>query len=108
MKLSYKAHYYTTTLKPIATQHPKARCYTTPLKPVATRRGVPQNHKPDHLAKPTIVQPDDLAIGGGSLPSQTNYGGSSGGSSLPKPNPLDPTVIYNPALNKSQFTRLVL
>jgi len=58
--------------------------------------------------EPTVVRPDDLAVGDGSLPSQTDFGRSSGGSSLPKPDPPNPTVIYNPALNKSQFTRLVL
>ena len=59
-----------------------------------------------HLVKPTgsksiAVQPDNLAIGGKSLSSQTDSGGSSGRSSLPKPNPPNPTVIYNPALNQS-------
>ena len=63
---------------------------------------------PTHLAKPigsepTAIRPDDLAVGDESLPSQTDFGGSSGGSSLPKPNPPNPTVIYNLALNKSQF-----
>jgi len=50
-----------------------------------------------HLAKltrlePTTAQPDYLAVGGGSLPSQTDSGGSDGRSSLIKSDPPDPIV----------------
>ena len=55
---------------------------------------------PTHPAKstrpePFVIRPDYLVVGGGFLPSQTDFGGSNGGSSLPQPNPPDPTVIYN-------------
>ena len=47
---------------------------------------------PTHPAKstrpePSIVQPNYLVVGGMFLPSQTNFNGSSGGSSLPQPDP---------------------
>ena len=52
---------------------------------------------PTHLAKPTgpklaTTWPDYLVVGGGSLPSQANSSGLSGGYSLPKPDPLNPIV----------------
>ena len=55
---------------------------------------------PIHPAKstkpePFVIRPDYLVVGGGFLPSETDFGGSNGGSSLPQPDPPDPTVIYN-------------
>ena len=54
--------------------------------------------------EPTTAQPDYLAVGGRSLPSQTNSGGSDGRSSLPKPDPPNLTmyitqflvILYSP------------
>ena len=64
---------------------------------------------PTHPVKSTrpellVVRPDYLVVGGGFLPSQTDFGGSSGGSSLPQPDPPDPTVMYN--LQCSRFSVL--
>ena len=66
---------------------------------------------PTHPAKSTkpelsVVRPDYLVVDGGFLPSQTNFGGSSGESSLPQPDPPDPTVMYN--LQCSGFSVLSL
>ena len=64
---------------------------------------------PTHPAKSTrtellVVRPDYLVVGGGFLLSQTDFGGSSGGSSLSQPDPPDPTVMYN--LQCSRFSVL--
>lgn len=53
-----------------------------------------------HLAKPTklelsTVQLDYLVVGNGFLPSQTDSGKSSSGSSFPKPDLPESTMIYN-------------
>ena len=58
---------------------------------------------PTHSVKLTepeleTARPNYLAVGGGSLPSQTDSDRSDGGSSLPKSNPPDPTVYINPVL----------
>ena len=70
---------------------------------------------PIHPAKstkpePFVIRPDYLVVGGGFLPSQTNFSGSSGGSSLPQPDPPDPTVMLVLSCHKGLFAfgKLVL
>ena len=60
--------------------------------------------------EPSVVRPDYLVVGGGFLPSQTNFSGSSGGSSLPQPDPPDPTVMLVLSRHKGLFAfgKLVL
>ena len=66
----------------------------------------PTNPAKSTKPEPFVIRPDYLVVGGGFLPSQTNFDGSSGGSSLPQPNPPDPTVMYN--LQCSGFSVLSL